>query len=326
MPDGQLPVDALLGFEAEHATERVPTASPEQSVGEARTALATGSFDCVADLVVLEDQRLIGLVTIERLLSADGRERISEVMDAHPPLIHRAEREGDATARMVRHGESAIALVDSDGRFKGLIPPARMLAALVAAHDEDLARLGGYLASTKGARLAAEEPISRRLWHRLPWLVVGLVGAMASAVLVGAFERQLDDKVLLAFFVPGVVYLADAVGTQTETLLIRGLSVGIDFPVMFRREAVTGLIAGLLIGAAFYPFAILVWSDASVALAVALALVASCSIATVVAMVLPWVLQRLGADPAFGSGPLATIIQDLLSIAVYLGIAIPLAT
>jgi magnesium transporter len=59
---------------------------------------------------------------------------------------------------------------------------------------------------------------------------------------------------------------------------------------------------------------------------VALALVASCSIATGVAMLLPWIFQRLGTDPAFGSGPLATIMQDLLSIAVYLAIAIPIAS
>jgi magnesium transporter len=62
-----------------------------------------------------------------------------------------------------------------------------------------------------------------------------------------------------------------------------------------------------------------------VALAVSLALVASCSIATVVAMLLPWLFQRLRLDPAFGSGPLATVIQDLLSIAVYFAIAVPIA-
>ena len=67
----------------------------------------------------------------------------------------------------------------------------------------------------------------RRLWHRLPWLALGLLGAMASAAVVGAFEEQLRDQVLLAFFVPAVVYMADAVGTQTEAVVIRGMSVGV---------------------------------------------------------------------------------------------------
>ena len=201
-----------------------------------------------------------------------------------------------------------------------------MLAVLLTEHDEDLARIGGYLAGTGRARRAAEESVMRRLYHRLPWLLLGLVGAMASALVVGAFEEQLDKKVLLAFFVPAVVYMADAVGTQTEAVLIRGLSVGVTVRGIALRELVTGLITGLVVGAAFVPFALLGWGDSGVAAAVALALFASCSIATLVAMALPWLFQRLGADPAFGSGPLATVIQDLLSIAVYLAIATPLAT
>lgn len=73
------------------------------------------------------------------------------------------------------------------------------------------------------------------------------------------------------------------------------------------------------------PFALLVWDDAGLALAVSLALLASCAIATLVAMLLPWVLPRLGTDPAFGAGPLATVIQDLLSIVIYFAVAIPIA-
>jgi magnesium transporter len=217
-------------------------------------------------------------------------------------------------------------VVDATGSFVGLIPPHRMLGVLLAEHEEDLARIGGFLAGGARARGAAQEPVARRLWHRLPWLLIGLAGAMASAVLVGAFEEQLETKVLLAFFLPGVVYMADAVGTQTEALIIRGLSVGVTVRDVVRRELITGLAIGVAIGTAFLPFALLAWGDAQVAVAVGLALFASCSIATVVAMALPWAFQRLGADPAFGSGPLATVIQDLLSIAVYFAIATPIAT
>jgi magnesium transporter len=73
--------------------------------------------------------------------------------------------------------------------------------------------------------------------------LIGLVGAKASAVIVGAFEEQLARNVLLAFFVPAVVYMADAVGTQTETVLIRGLSAGVPVRAVVHRELVTGAIA-----------------------------------------------------------------------------------
>jgi magnesium transporter len=174
------------------------------------------------------------------------------------------------------------------------------------------------------ARTAAQEPIRRRLWHRVPWLLVGLLGAILSADLVGAFEHQLRERVILAFFIPGVVYLADAVGTQTEALIIRGLSIGVAIRQVVWRELLTGLLVGVLLAGAFLPIAWWRWGEADVALAVALALLAACSIATLVAMLLPWLFQRFGVDPAFGSGPLATVLQDLLSILIYFVICVNL--
>jgi magnesium transporter len=212
---------------AEHATARVPIARPAQSVAEVRAALAGQAYDSADDLAVVEGSALVGVVPIERLLGAPAQARIADVMDADPPVVAPGVDEEVAAWNMVKRGESSIAVVDGAGRFLGLIPPHRMLSVLLAEHDEDLARLGGYLAGTAQARRAAEERVTRRLWHRLPWLLIGLLGAMASAVIVGAFEHQLEQKVLVAFFVPAVVYMADAVGTQTEAVVIRGLSVGV---------------------------------------------------------------------------------------------------
>jgi magnesium transporter len=132
--------------------------------------------------------------------------------------------------------------------------------------------------------------------------------------------------VRVAFFVSAVDYMSDAVGTLTEAVVILRLSVGVTLRPSLGRELLTGLMIGLAIGVASFCFALPPWDDARVAVAVALALVASCSIATVLAMALPWAFQRFGSDPAFGSGPLATVVQDLVSIAVYLGIATLIAT
>jgi magnesium transporter len=115
--------------------------------------------------------------------------------------------------------------------------------------------------------------------------------------------------------------MADAVGTQTEALVIRGLSVGVAIRGIVRRELLTGLAVGVAIAAAFLPIGVVVWGDADVAIAVALALFAACSTATLIAMLLPWLFSRVGADPAFGSGPLATVVQDLLSLLIYFAVA-----
>jgi len=315
-----------LGLAREHATDRVPTARAKQTVDEVRRSLVGQSFDSASDVAVLDEGELTGLLPIERLLAVESAALVEEVMDADPPIAAPDTNREAVAWEMINRGESSVAIVDSQGVFLGLIPPNRMLNVLMTEHDEDVARLGGYLASTDRARQAAEERVTRRLWHRLPWLLVGLVGAIASAGIIGAFEEELGSNVLLAFFIPGVVYMAAAIGTQTQTVLIRGFAVGVSLRHVLGRELISGLLLSLAISLAFLPVAAGGWGDTDVALGVTLALFASSIAATLVAIALPWGFQRAGADPAFGSGPLATVIQDLVTIGIYFAVAIPIAT
>lgn len=300
---------------------RVPTAVLGESIGEVRRRLVGEIFDAAGHVVVTDRMRFTGLVRIEHLFAAHEGSLIDDVVDRDPPVVRSGDDEEQAAWKAVRHGESALAVVDAEGRFTGLIPPRRMVEVLLREHDEDLARLAGYLASTSSARHATEERVLRRLGHRLPWLFFGLAGAIAAAGVVGRSEAEVGRHVLLAFFVPGIVYMADAVGTQTEALVIRGLSVGVPVRRIVQRELATGLLVGLALATVFLPVGLLLWDDSRIVVAAALALLAACSTATVVAMALPWTLHRLGADPAFGSGPLATVIQDLLSLVIYFEIA-----
>jgi magnesium transporter len=98
--------------------------------------------------------------------------------------------------------------------------------------------------------------------------------------------------------------------------------VGVSIRRVLVRELLTGVLVGLILAAVFLPIGLLAWGDADVAVSVALALLAACSVATLVAMSLPTLLHHLKLDPAFGSGPLATVIQDLLSILIYFAIAL----
>jgi magnesium transporter len=272
-------------------------------------------------VAVLDDDRLVGLLTVEALLSAPDDALASSLMDPDPPRAH-LDTDPEVAAWQVVDGlEHTVVVEDADGRYLGLVPPHALLAVLAAEHEEDLSRLGGSLHDTSEARISSSESVGRRLRHRLPWLIIGLVGAAASAVLVRGYEEDLARTAVLAVFLPGIVYMADAVGTQTETLIIRGLSVGVSIRDVVRRESLTGLVIGLALAVLAFPF-VSWWSGGSdVALAVSLSLLAACSCASVVAMALPALFRRAGVDPAFGSGPLATVIQDLLSIMLYLWIA-----
>ena len=287
---------------------------------EARERLAASSVSG-PDLPVCAGERLVGIVPVERLLGAGDDALLESIMD--PPVTVASPEDDEETVALqaARNGARSVAVVDEGGRFLHMVPPETIVAVLSAEHEEDLARIGGFLARSGSALTAAEEDVRLRLWHRLPWLAIGLVGAMASAGIVASFEEQLERQVLLAFFVPAVVYMADAVGTQTETVVIRGMALGVSLRSIARRELATGAIIGCLLAAVFFVFARVVWGEVRIAAVVSLALLVSASIATLVAMSLPYALQRLGRDPAFGSGPLATVIQDLLSIAAYFAIA-----
>jgi magnesium transporter len=306
---------------AEHATLRVPIASPGDRAGLLRASLAGNRFASAAHVVVCEGRRFRGLLRLEDLLAAPVDARVGDLMDASAPVVAPGVDQEVAAWRAAQRGESALAVVDAAENFAGLIPPHRLIAVLLAEHEEDLSRLGGFLVRTRTARETSEEPVPQRFRHRLPWLLLGLAGALLTADLVGAFEASLRSKLALAFFLPGIVYLADAVGTQTETIVVRGLSLGLSLRRMARREILTGLAIGAALAAVAFPLLWGRWQDLRLATTVALAILAACSTATLAAMALPWLMQRVGVDPAVGSGPLATVVQDLLSILLFLTIA-----
>lgn len=322
LPAGSVDEPLLPGSIEQYLATRVPRCHPDARAGDVRDGLHRQDYDTVADVAVCLDELLVGLLPVERLLGAPDDAQVADLMDPDPPVVAPGLNQEKAAWKAVQHGESSLAVVDADGTFRGLVPPARLMGVLLAEHDEDVLRLSGVVSSAESARHASQAPLGERLRRRAPWLVVGLVGSALAASLMRGFEEQLTTDVRLAFFVPGVVYMADAVGTQTEALMIRGLSVGVSVRRVLRLEILTGLAMGVLMGAVAVPAVWLAFGSLELAVVVAVSLFAACSVATVVAMLLPWLMTRWGQDPAYGSGPLATVLQDLLSLTIYLVVAV----
>ena len=306
---------------AQHATRRVPVVAPDRMAGDARAHLAGQRYDIASHILVCDGERFQGLIRIEDLLAASDETPVADFMDRDPPVVAPGVDQEIAAWRAARRGESALAVVDEQRRFVGMIPPHRLIAVLLAAHEEDLTHLGGFTRHDDPSRSSSEEPVRRRFWHRLPWVLVGLVGALLAANVVAHYEDQLRNHVMLAFFVPAIVYLADAVGTQTETIVVRGLSLGVPMRRMIGRELLVGAVMGVVLGALAAPAVWWQWERADVALTVGLSVFAACATAAVAALSMPWLLRSLKFDPAFGSGPLSTAIQDLLSLLIYFAIA-----
>jgi len=302
-----------------HMARHVPLAAATDTVGAVVGRLHGQAFDYAGTVYATDaDDRLIGIVPMARLLSAPAEARICEVATRAFPVARPETDQEDAASLAIHHGVSAVPVVDDFGRLLGVVPPVALLEVLRHEHVEDLHRLAGILHETERARFAIEAPPARRVRDRLPWLLVGLAGATVATFIVAWFEHALESRVAIAFFVPGIVYLADAIGTQTESIAVRGLSLS-NVPVgrLVAGELRTGALIGLTLATlAFVPIW-LVFGDAHLAAAVSLALFAASAVATTVGLLFPWLLERFGTDPAYGSGPVATIIQDVLSLLIY---------
>lgn len=307
----------------EHIVTDVTLAQPAEPAGAVVDRVRTAPLVHAGSVYVTDgEHRLLGMVELPELLRTDPGRPIGAVMHVVPAVAHPESDQEHAASIAVRHGLAALPVVDAEHRLLGVLPPEALMAVLRAEHLEDLHRLAGVRREQLMAREAIEAPPLRRARHRLPWLLIGLVGSGLATLAMASFEATLKSTVAVAFFVPGIVYLADAIGTQTEAAAVRGLSlVHEPLPELVWGELRTGALMGLILAGVALPAVWLGFGDLPLALAVAGTVLAAGAVATTVGLLLPWAITRLGRDPAYGSGPLATVIQDVISILVYLTIA-----
>lgn len=304
---------------ADHLVHGVLRGRPDQTAGEVTQGLLARRYDCVDIVCVLdEEERLRGVIPLSRLLGQAASTPLRDLMETDVPRVHLDTDQERVASLALHHTLAAIPVIDAGDRLLGVVPSGALLRILRREHVEDLHRFAGITRETQRAREAMQEPPLRRLRHRLPWLLLGLAGSMLATYVVARFEAALALHPAIVFFVPGLVYLADAIGTQTEAVAVRGLSLShMRLSTLVAGELCTGLMIGLLLGGLTLPVIWWVFGNLSLALAVAGSLLAAGCIATAVGLLLPWMLERLGSDPAYGSGPLATIVQDLLSLLTY---------
>jgi len=305
-----------------HVVASVLRARPHETAGAVLARLAHDKPASVELVLVVNGQgELKGVVPLGRLFAAAAATPLKEILDRKFPRVTADADQERAASAALHHGADALPVVDDEGRALGVMPAQALLQVLRREHVEDLHRLAGIQREAAQARHAIEDPPLRRVRHRLPWLLVGLAGSALATAAMASFESTLRETIAVAFFVPAIVYLADAIGTQTEAIAVRRLSLTrAGIARLFAGELRTGALLGAILGLASFLPVWLVFGDPRLAAAVATAILAAGTMAAGLGLALPWWIARSGRDPAFGSGPLATVIQDILSLLVYLGV------
>lgn len=167
-----------------------------------------------------------------------------------------------------------------------------------------------------------KETITLLTGRRIPWLMAGLLGGIVLTFISSKFEYLLSVNISIAFFIPVIVYMSDAVGTQSQSIFIRNSAKErINFPLYLLKESAVGTLLGFIFGLVLGIFALLWLKSSEVAFSVGLAMLANMALAPLVALTIPRFLQIERTDPALGSGPFSTILQDLISLSIYLLIA-----
>ena len=318
-PGEQIHLPSGVESVAAHVVANVPRAAHANSAATVLAMLQGGSYQNTELILVTEDTgRLAGVIPLARLISLDPARSVGSAIVPSFPLVRSEEDQERAASIALHHRVDALPVIDAEGRALGVLPSQVIMQVLRREHVEDLHRLAGIRHENAQARHAIEDSPLRRVRHRLPWLLVGLAGSGVATAAMARFESVLQANVAVAFFVPAIVYLADAIGTQSETIAVRGLSLTrAGIARLVAGELRAGLLIGLALGLCAFPAVQVAFGNWRLSLAVACAILAAGCVAAVMGMSLPWLFARLRRDPALGAGPVGTIIQDVLSILVY---------
>jgi magnesium transporter len=307
---------------------------PEMTADEAILYLRRQAFrrrETIYYTYVLDAaQHLLGVVSFRELFAAPPEKLVQEIM--HTDLVTVTEEtDQEAVAQLLAEmGLLAIPVVDTDGRMKGVVTADDVVGVVQEEATEDIQKIGGSE--------ALDEPylqigLASMVQKRGRWLAALFLGEMLTATAMGFFEAEIARAVILALFVPLIISSGGNSGSQAATLVIRAMALGEvrirDWWRVARREILTGLALGLLLGLIGL-VRILVWQAVGqvygehyllVAFTVAGSLVGVVMFGTLAGSMLPFLLRRLGADPASASAPFVATLVDVTGLVIYFSVA-----
>ncbi len=261
---------------------------------------------------------LKGLVSLKELVLADPKTKLSKIMDKEPISVHPEMDQEEVANLFHKYDLVAAPVVDEQGRLVGRITVDDVLDVLEEEVSEDITLMAGITDEE-----IQERSIFKLSGVRLPWLLVAFGGEMVSAAVMHHFKASLDQIIAAAFFIPLIMAMGGNTGIQSATVVIRGLATGDinlrDTGQRLLREVSVAFLNGLIIALLLFGVATLWLKDPLFGTILALALVAVLFNAAFMGTLIPFLLKRIGVDPAIATGPFITTSNDVLGLLVYFG-------
>lgn len=271
---------------------------------------------------VVEKRKLCGIVTAEALLTNDGDTQVKELMEENYIFIRTTDDREDAAKLFRKYGLIAIPVLDQEGYIVGIVTFDDAIDVLTEETTEDIHKMAA-IASSEESYLKTS--VLEHARHRILWLLILMFSATITGAIITKYENAFTAIPLLVSFIPMLMDTGGNCGSQSSTLIIRGLAVDelhfSDFFTILWKEFRVAIVVGVVLALANGVRIFWVYKNLPMAVVVAASLVVTIVIAKLVGCILPILAKRLHMDPAIMASPLITTIVDTCSIVIYFQIA-----
>jgi len=311
---------------------RVFALPEDATAGEAVNAIQQlGGVEMSFYLYVIDERRhLVGVVSLRRLLLVPPQARLKDIMTTDVISVGVDTPEEEVARKVSSYHLLAVPVVDHENKLVGTVTVDDIIDVIRDTTTEEFQKLGGLEALDEPY---VRTPLLTLVKKRARWLVVLFLGEMLTATAMGYFEREIARAVVLALFVPLIISSGGNSGSQAASLIIRALAVGEvtlrDWWRIMRREVLSGLALGAILGSVGF-IRVSLWQQLFgtygahwflIALTVLFALVGVVMWGTIAGSMLPFVMKRLGADPATSSAPFVATLVDVTGLVIYFTVA-----
>ncbi|MGM0472008.1 MAG: magnesium transporter, partial [Bacillota bacterium] len=318
-------IQRLLGYDEESAGGRMTTEyivlKQEKTVEESIVKLRQIAPDAemIYYIYVVNDKKeLVGVLSMRELIVAAPQSKIKEIMNTKVITVEVNQDQEEVAQIIAKYDLLAVPVVNQQGLLLGIITVDDIIDIIEQEATEDMYKMAG----TSELNLADEKPeVISGLIKRLPWLVILLFGNLLSGNVIQGFEKTLESVVALSFFIPVLMDMGGNVGTQSLTMVVRGLATGsIDkrnIKEHFFNEIKIGLNLAVILGGLISGVAFLWQGNPILGLVVGLAMFCTLLTAVIAGTAIPFIMDLLGADPAVAAGPFITTVIDASGLFIY---------
>ena len=270
--------------------------------------------------VINKENVLKGVVSLRDIVCNDFDTKISEITNTNVISVPYYMDQEEVAIKFEKYGFMTMPVVDENNKILGIVTVDDIVEVMQEETTEDIHRLGGVDEEEK-----VDGSLRDSVKSRLPWLIVNLITAILAASVVGAFEGTISQVVTLATFMPIVAGMGGNAGTQSLTIVVRGIALGeLDKDNgmrIFIKELLVGLVTGIVIGAIIAVLGFIWERNFVFGIVIGVAMILNMMVATMSGFIVPVILKKLKVDPALASAVFVTTVTDVLGFFFFLGLA-----